>query len=102
MLPLIIERKALAGVTPQIFNVELTEANTEYAFALPDGARSFLFKTRTPEHPLKVSFEQGKSGSVFMTFYKTGLSEENILARSQVLYFQSPISGCIVEVLIWF
>jgi hypothetical protein len=100
--PLIIERAPLLGVTPQIFNIELTEAATEYVFEIPDGVRSLLFKTRNPSQKLQFSFEAGASNTVYMTLEHAGYCQDDILTQHQLIYFQSPTPSCIIEFLVWY
>ena len=100
--PLIVERDLLACISPQILNIELPLANTEYAFELPNGTRRFLFKTRDPLHTLKFSFEEGKSSEIYITLTRMGYEENNLLLKDLKIYFQSPSDNCVVECLIWY
>lgn len=99
-VPLIIERQHLSGVSPQILNVTLTEANTEYFFEIPDGTRQYTFKTRDPNHPLKFSFEENMTNTIYMSLNTLSYSEDTVLMVGVKVYCQSPVAGCVVEVLI--
>lgn len=99
--PLIDERRHLAGISPQILNVTLTTANTEYYFDIPDNTRHVEFKTRDKNHQLKVSFEEDQSDTVYFTLHGIGYEAPPVLIRSIRIYCQSPIAGCVVEVIIW-
>lgn len=100
--PLIEERRPLLATTPQIFNIELTEANTEYEFNIPDRATCIMFKARNAAHPLQFSWEAGASGTVYMSLNNMGYAQENITAHEIKIYFQSSSPGCVVEFLVWF
>lgn len=99
--PLIVERQTLAGITPEILNVTLTNANTEYSFSIPSHTRKLSLKTRDPQHSVKIAFANGQSGSVYFTLSNESWSEDTILAVDLTLYCQSPNAGCILEVVIW-
>lgn len=99
--PLIIERQNIVGITPEILNVTLTNANTEYSFSIPSHTRRLSLKTRDAQHSVKVAFANGQSGSVYFTLAGESWSEDTILAVDLTLYCQSPNAGCVLEVVIW-
>lgn len=99
--PLIIERDNLAGVSPQVTNIVLTLANTEYYFDIPENSRQFAFKTRNPNHKLQFSFEENTSGTVYITLNALSYDEPAVLSRSLRIYCQSPEAECTIELITW-
>ena len=99
--PLIIERKGLSGISPQIANATLTSANTEYAVSIPEGTRQLSLKARNLSHVVKFSFEEGTSGSTYATLEGFSYCNESILSKDLIIYLQSPTAGCVVEFVLW-
>lgn len=86
--------------TPYIYNVECTNANTEYNQALPDNTKKFLIKARGGQ--LKVCFTEGQSGSVYILLSDgQAWYEDNVLLTGKTLYFQSPNAGVVAEIIAW-
>ena len=83
------------------YNVNMAVANTEYSFKVPSNTKYVLIKTRTGTDLLKFSYEQGTSGTVYMTIpagsTKTTVGTDNSSMSDVIIYFQSPTSD-IVEI----
>lgn len=101
MEPLISERVLLAGIGPQVVNITLTIANTEYPLVIPSGTRKFAIKTRVAEHVVKFSFVSGESGTNYITLDNMTYNEDMVLIRDVTLYCQSATAGCVLECIIW-
>lgn len=99
--PIISERGLLAGIGPQVLNVTLTLANTEYPLTIPSGTRKFSLKTRDANHVVKFSFEAGTSGTTYVTLDGITYNEDMVLVREVTLYCQSATAGVVLECIIW-
>ena len=100
--PLIIERQNIVGISAEVLNVTLTNANTEYVFALPAYTRRFSLKTRSSQHSVKISFSEGQSSSVYFSLDESSAwNEDTILAVDLDIYCQSPNAGCVLEIVVW-
>ena len=91
----------LAGAeSPEIFNLVLSEANTEYPQVLPTNCRKFSVQPRTLGVNFKLSFNPYESDTKYMTI--RGCYSEDLVGCSYlVLYLQSPTAGAVVEILAW-
>lgn len=85
---------------PEVFNLTLTDANTEYGFELSVNTKKFTFQARTAVD-VKFSFAEGTSGSEYFTL-KTGAGyfDDNVHAPITI-YFQSASAGTVVEIITW-
>lgn len=76
------------------YNVDMVLANTEYYFKVPSNTKYVLIKTRTGADVLKFSYDQGTSGSTYMTIpagsTKTTVGTDNSSMSDVIIYFQSP------------
>lgn len=88
--------------SPQVYNVTLTSANTEYNQALPTGTKRFMFKCRTA-YAVKLAFTEGESGTTYFTVPANMAYREYDLSLSgtRTLYFQSTTAGVVVEIIAW-
>jgi hypothetical protein len=91
-------------MTPTIYKVTLTSADTEYSQVLPVGTRAISFKARG-NHEIRWAFETGKVAAptdpyetlaVGQTYFK-----ENLVAAAVTLYFASGFAGTEVEIEVW-
>jgi hypothetical protein len=82
----------------EIFNITLSSANTEFSQALPSNTRKFILKTRGSSI-LKFSFVSGESGTKFITLKPGAVYTDDNLYASETIYFQSPTSGDVVEII---
>lgn len=90
------------ATTPDISNVSMPSANTEYSLALPANTKKFLIKLRATNSLLKVAYTVNESGSVFMTIpFGSSLNREGLRATSKTLYFQSPSASQTAEIETW-
>ncbi len=92
------------GVTPEIFNVDLTDADTEYSQVLPAYTKKFSVKERngnafrlafaadlvaTPNEPyLAILANQ--------TYY-----EDLVFAQGLTIYFAAPVAARVIEIIAW-
>jgi hypothetical protein len=91
----------LVGRIPTIENKTLTDSDTEYEVDLPKNTVKFTLQARG-SHDVKLSFEDGESGSKYITIKSGASITEDLLDLSgRTLYLQSPEAGTVVEVLSW-
>lgn len=89
-----------AGSNPVVYNVSVTLANTEYSQVLTGGTKAFTIKNRE-SGPLKLSFSNGESGTVYVTIPPYCSLEQDGLNFSGSLYFQSTKPNQLVEIIEW-
>ena len=101
LLDVSVANNTIAG-TPVVANVPMPTANTEYSYPLEASTKQILFKTRE-NSALKFSFEQGKSGTTYITVpsgssYTLSGVDPTI---NLTVYFQSSINNEVLEVISW-
>lgn len=90
-----------AASLPVVVNIDLTVANTEYSYTLPANTKRFLIKLRGQAF-LKLAFGAGTSGTVFVTIPpNANYAETELLVPSLTLFFQSPTSTQLAEIVSW-
>ena len=83
-----------------IYNVPCTLAATEYSQALPSNCLKFSVKARGGV--LWVCMTASASGTTYILLADgQSWSEDNINLIASTLYFQSPATGCIAEIIGW-
>lgn len=102
------------ALTPVIFNLTLTDADTEYSQALPKGTKHLAFQCRTAFDVI-FSFEAGavdtatppgpyatvKSGDSYSSPEKAGFSWNVDEAAAATLYCASSQAAVVVEIACW-
>ncbi len=88
----------LESNAPAVYNVSCAVVGTEYNQALPANAKRFTIKARGGD--LKVCFTATESGTKYVLL-KDGasMSEDLVYLAAQTLYFQSPTTGTVAEVI---
>ena len=86
---------------PNIYNVTMTNADTEYLQSLPAGTKRFSIKCRG-NYDMKLSFTQGESGTKYVTI-PAGFeyNEQNLRLLNITLYFQCVAAGQVAEIVAW-
>lgn len=92
------------SVTPTVYNVTLTVADTEYSQALPANTKDFRFRCRT-SYDVRYAWVTGKVATPTAPYLTVPsgsdyYSDLNNLA-SITLYLASSQAGVIVELEIW-
>lgn len=89
----------IEGVTsPQIDNISLLLAATEYPIALPANTKRFLVKARNGGI-LKFRY---MSGGDFLTIpYGTFLSEDDMQVTTFTVYIESNVPSQVLELITW-
>ena len=91
---------------PEIYNVTLADANTEYSQALPSGVRKFSLQCRDTGVDVKLAFTSGESGTNFITILgNSAYNEDFIYAPADyilTLYMQTESTADpVVEIVAW-
>ena len=87
-----------------IFNITLTNADTEYSQLLPSGARELRFRCRT-SYDVRFAFSSGVVAgptSPYLTLPAGSdyYSDENDLT-GKTIYFASSQAGVVIELEVW-
>lgn len=93
----ILPGSSTGTTTATIFNVSLGPANTEQSQALPANCKGFIIRTRGLAR-LKLSYTALQSGTLFVSISRNSSFVDNNFYASQTLYFQSPQTGDVVEI----
>lgn len=90
--------------TPTIYNVTLTNANTEYSQTLPANLRSFSMQARQSAD-VRWSHETGKVATPvapYMTMKSGGnVNVGELDPNTLTLYLASATAGTVVEIIAW-
>ena len=90
--------------TPTVYNVTLTNANTEYSQALPANTREFRFHCRTL-YDCRFAWVTGKVAtptSPYLTLFAgSDYYSDNDNLASQTLYLASSTAGVVIEIECW-
>lgn len=89
-----------SNTTSQVINFTITSANTEYSIALPLNCKRFILKGRT-SFSIKLAYSVGMSGTTFFTVPPSTTYVDESYYSNQTIYFQSPQSGVILEVIVF-
>lgn len=91
-----------APVSPQIINIPVPNANTEYDFIIPQNTGRYRFRARG-NAKVKYSFESGKTDTEYFTVIPGNIeSEDNLkLNGNLTVYFRANKSNEILELLLW-
>jgi len=89
------------ATNPLVVNIALT-ANVEASYTLPANTRQYVSKLRSGTSKLQVSFVSGDTGTTYWTVGKGNFfADSGLLVSGLPLYFQTPDSGQVLEILIW-
>jgi len=96
-----IQVEAIAGKSPQIYNVSAPVANQEYSQALPAGTVKFLIRPRKVSK-VKFSFAAGTSGTNYITIPPgNSYDDPDLNLTGKTLYFQCNKPNQTFEILAW-
>jgi hypothetical protein len=88
-------------VLQSIYNVTIASANTEQSLTLPASIKGYLIRSRALAGEIKLSHVLNESGTKYIRIPKGAAYTDNHCYENLILYFQSPTSGLVVEVVIW-
>jgi hypothetical protein len=90
--------------TPTVAAVEITNADTQYPYVIPDGTKAIQFRTRDGA-ALRFAYASGKVASPtdpYHTLAANGLySKDKLWLNKTTIYFACAAGGKVVEVLTW-
>ena len=101
--------KGVRGDRPNIYNVTMVNADTEYSQVLPMQCLNFMVHTRD-ESEFRLAFETGivaVPGAPYLTvkagsrYYEPEINNDYPLATRITLYFASDSDGKIIEIVTW-
>lgn len=92
----------IAAGDPQISNVSMPLAATEYAVTIPAGARQYLIRTRSGKE-FQIAYILGDSGTNYFTVPRNCFYAESdiSLISAKTLYLQVAAAAQVLEVLVW-
>lgn len=89
---------------PTEYLLTLTNANTEYSYALSDNTYAVQFRSKKA-HPLRYSFNTGYVAGPTSPYMTLTPGTEFFLRETNftgvTIYFASPVAGDVVEILTW-
>jgi hypothetical protein len=88
-----------------IYNIEMTNANTEYIQTIPAGCKKITCGIISNDAIFRLAFETGKVAAPtapYMQIPEGGfLSEEGLYLTGKTLYFASPTAGKTMQIICW-
>jgi len=85
---------------PTVATVAMTDADTEYSYAIPAGTRKVRFKLRALNALLRF-YGTVTGGTPFITIAYGDFHEVDVKAGGDTYYFQSDKASQTLEVLTW-
>lgn len=93
-----------AATTPAIYNVTMTNSDTEYSQALPANTKRFSLQCLT-DFDVRFAFASGKVATPTAPYalIRAGMNyfEEQLNLAAVTLYVASPDAGKIAEIIVW-
>jgi len=97
----------LASDTPFIYNVTMTNADTEYSQALPAGCKSFSLSVQAPDKTkyFRYAYVTGKVATPTAPYkiYTCDVEayQENVNLDAQTIYFACNEAGKVMQIEAW-
>ena len=91
------------ALTPAIYNVTMTSADTEYSQALPTNTKKFLIHTRDGT-TFRLAFVTGKVAmptAPYFTVLANDIYYEDDIKATPTLYFGCASAGKVIEIIAW-
>ncbi len=93
------------STTPVIYNVTMTNADTEYSQALPAGTKRFSAQIIEVDQPFRLAYVTGKVATPTSPWYTNQKAkeyyEDTLLLAAETLYFACSDAGNIVQIIAW-
>lgn len=83
--------------TPQILNVEIPDADTEYEIDLPEDCKMFVLRARKISR-LRLAYAAGDTDTAWVTIPRGGYWVEEKRLMGKNVYIQSNIGDNLIEV----
>jgi hypothetical protein len=96
-----VDLSPVVSKDPQIFNIDMPVADTEYTLALPLGTKRFQMSIRDSLSKFQISYTSG--GAIFTVERGVVYEETSVQldAPNNNIYFKSPRDGVIMEFITW-
>jgi hypothetical protein len=92
----------VSATTPEIYNISLLLAGTEYSQVLSDGTKKLTIRVRDGGANLRIAFVSGDTAIKYITVKKGACySEDNLDLDNVTVYLQSDTAGKTAEILEW-
>lgn len=99
-----LPKKVNKATTPVIYNVTMTNLDTEYSQALPANVKKYTIQTRDGT-AFRMAFEAGKVAAPTEPYFSIETDgfhhEDSIEPASLTLYFACGSAGKVAEILAW-
>lgn len=96
-----VRAKIVTATSPNIYNLSMPTANTEYSQLLSDSTKKILIRMRVVSR-CRFAFVSGNTATTYITLEPgTTYSEENLDLSSTTVYLQSDAAGQTAEILEW-
>ena len=98
---------AWVGETPHIYNVTMTNKNTEYSQLLPAGCKRFTFSVQSgvSTYTYRVAFVTGKVATPTAPYISRDCNldypEEQINLSATTLYFACSADSKVAQIIAW-
>ncbi len=87
---------------PNIANVSMPLANTEYSYALPASTTKFIIKLRSVNTALQLCFINGDSNTTYLTVPAgESYEEKDIKGKGNIFYFRTAATNQVAEIISW-
>jgi hypothetical protein len=93
----------ITGATnPQVANVSMPMAGTEYSFTLPTNTKQYAIKLRGSGR-IQIAYVAGQSSTLYYTIPRYCYASESDLSLSASLdlFFQSDLAAQVAEIWYW-
>jgi hypothetical protein len=84
---------------PELVNIVLANANTEYFYNLPTNTRKITIRAR--KGTLRLGFQPGSTDTAYLTISKGMVYNENDINFNGSVFIQSNRNNEVIEVLSW-
>lgn len=89
------------AATPDVHNVTMTSADTEYSQALSANTKKFMIKCRG-NYDIKLAFASGESGTAYINIPSGGNYWDDMIQPTSItLYFQCATAAQVAEIVEW-
>jgi len=96
-----VRAKIVTATSPNIYNLSMPIAGTEYSQALSNGTKKILVRARNRSQ-LRIAFISGDTSTTWITVEPGAVYfEENLDLNNVIIYLQSTAASQITEILEW-
>lgn len=96
-----VRAKSSISKDPEIYNLSMPLANTEYSQAISDGTKRIMIRMRV-KSVSRLAFVSGDTSVKYFTLQPSSVySDENLDLSNVTIYLQSNVAGQLAEILEW-